>query len=91
MNRLKLLYPVIESAELISVSRTRLYELIGDGQIESIKIGRSRLIPAEALERFVAERRAAAVQESAEEKPVASVVAERRAAAAQESAEGEGR
>lgn len=53
---MKLLYTVEEAAELLSISRTRMYELLSDNSIGSVSIGRSRRISADALRRFVAER-----------------------------------
>ena len=50
-------YPImvrIEGAvQLTGIGRTRLYELIGSGAIESVKIGRSRHIIVASLIRFV--------------------------------------
>jgi excisionase family DNA binding protein len=37
--------------------RSTLYELIRSGQLESVSIGRTRLIPADALDAFVARLR----------------------------------
>jgi excisionase family DNA binding protein len=54
----KLVYGVEEAAELISVGRTTLFTLIASGDIESYTEGRRRLIPAEALDKYVAVRRA---------------------------------
>ena len=56
----KLLLKVEEAAERLSLSRASVYELMGCGLIESVKIGRSRRIPAAALEAFVARTRRAA-------------------------------
>jgi len=53
-----LLYTVAEAAELLSISRAKLYTLIGSGEIESVKMGGSRRIPHEALEAFVDELKA---------------------------------
>lgn len=53
-NLTKLLYRVPEAAELIGVGRSRLYELLASGDIASVRVGRSRLIPADALESFAA-------------------------------------
>jgi excisionase family DNA binding protein len=50
----KLLYDVREAAQLLSISRTKVYELMASGQLVSVRIGRSRRIPAEELRRFVA-------------------------------------
>ena len=56
----ELLLSVDEAARRLSVGRSHLYDLLLRGQIESIKLGRSRRIPVAALERFVAERLEAA-------------------------------
>ena len=53
----KLLYKVPEAAEISSLGRSKLYELIASGELESIKVGRARLIPADALQAFVARLR----------------------------------
>lgn len=50
----KLLYAVNEAAEATGIGRSKLYQLMADGQIESVKVGKRRLIPADALESFVA-------------------------------------
>jgi excisionase family DNA binding protein len=39
-----------EASLLIAIGRTRLYELLGDGTLKSIKIGRKRLISYASLE-----------------------------------------
>lgn len=50
------------AAERLSVSRATVYELLAEGRIESIKIGRSRRIPESALMAFIeAQRRAQGV------------------------------
>jgi excisionase family DNA binding protein len=49
----KLLYSPREAAELLSISRTKLYELMAAGDICSIRVGRSRRIPLDALRSFV--------------------------------------
>ena len=49
----KLLYTPREAALLLSLSRTKVYELIASGELDSIQVGRSRRIPAEALNAFV--------------------------------------
>lgn len=41
------------AAERLDVSRTTLYELLAAGEITSVKIGRSRRIPAAALADYV--------------------------------------
>lgn len=43
-----------EAAILLSLGRSSLYTLVATGQIRSVKIGRSRRIPADAIDEFVA-------------------------------------
>ena len=38
----------------LGISRTALYELIKDGKLKTVKIGRRRLVPIEAIEELVA-------------------------------------
>ena len=58
----KLLLSVPEAAHLLSIGRSRCYDLVLSGQLRSLKLGRRRLIPKEALEAFVAEQMKAAVE-----------------------------
>ncbi|GAA4618414.1 hypothetical protein GCM10023195_82750 [Actinoallomurus liliacearum] len=48
-----LLYTLPEAAALLRISRTKLYELLAANEIESVYIGRSRKIPAAALDAYV--------------------------------------
>jgi excisionase family DNA binding protein len=48
-----LLLSVKDAAEHLGISRGRMYELINADEIESLRIGRRRLISREALHRFV--------------------------------------
>ncbi len=48
-----LLLTPAEAARRLSIARSSLYELVLTGQIESIKIGRSRRIPLDALTDFI--------------------------------------
>ena len=41
------------AADRLDVGRTTVYELIASGQLDSVKIGRARRIPAEALVAYV--------------------------------------
>ena len=52
----KLLLKPAEAAEVIGVSRSRAYELIGSGQIPSIRIGGSVRVPVAALRAWIDER-----------------------------------
>lgn len=49
----KMLFTVKETAEMLSVSRNRVYELIYAEQLASIKIGRSRRVSRASILRFV--------------------------------------
>jgi excisionase family DNA binding protein len=50
----KVLYTVEETAELFSVGRCKIYELVGSGELYSVKLGKLRRIPAAAIERYIA-------------------------------------
>lgn len=54
----KMLYRVPEVVEATGIGRSTLYELMAAGTLESVKVGKSRLIPHDALEAFVARLRA---------------------------------
>ncbi len=53
----KLLLKPEEAAEILSIGRSKVYELIGTGELASVRIGACRRIPAEALSDFVASLR----------------------------------
>jgi excisionase family DNA binding protein len=50
----RVLLSVEEAAERLSVSRTRLYALIKAGDVASVRVGRLRRVPADALLQFIA-------------------------------------
>lgn len=54
----RLLLTPEDAAEIIGVGRTKLYELLRSGAIESVRIGRARRIPVDALDDYVARLRA---------------------------------
>jgi excisionase family DNA binding protein len=54
----KLAYTVREAAELLSLSRSLIYEQINAGNLETIKVGRARRITARQLESYITEREA---------------------------------
>jgi len=58
LSNAKLAYTVREAAELLSLSRSLVYELIHAGQIETIKIGRARRITARQLATYLSQREA---------------------------------
>ena len=49
----RLVYTIREAAAALRISRTKLYELLDSGEIESVHIGRSRKIPADALRTYL--------------------------------------
>ena len=48
-----ILMTVLDAAHALSVSKSRINTLIISGELESVKIGKSRRITREALDRFV--------------------------------------
>ncbi len=50
-------YTIEEVAEKLKVTRQAIHNWIKEGRIDSIKIGRTRRIPAEAVERLLRESR----------------------------------
>lgn len=52
-----LLYKPEAAAAALGIGRSKLFELIAAGQLETVRIGRARRIPAEALEEYVARLR----------------------------------
>jgi excisionase family DNA binding protein len=49
----KLLLTPTEAATQIGIGRTRIYDLIARGVIPSVRIGRSRRVPLDALREWV--------------------------------------
>ena len=49
----KLLLTVREAADVLGISRTAIYLLLQRGEIPSVKIGRSRRITRQEIERYV--------------------------------------
>ncbi|WP_280507801.1 helix-turn-helix domain-containing protein [Nocardia flavorosea] len=47
------------AAEELGISRSLVYKLMNSGQLRSIKVGVRRMIPATAVDEFIAERLAA--------------------------------
>jgi excisionase family DNA binding protein len=52
-----LLYKPEAAAASLGIGRSKLFELIAAGQIETVQIGRARRVPAQALEDYVARLR----------------------------------
>lgn len=47
------LLTVEDAAQALALGRTKVYELVESGALRSVKIGRSRRIPVQALGEFV--------------------------------------
>lgn len=49
------LLKIPEVMERLAVGQTKVYELMTSGDLRSVKLGRSRRVPSDELDRFVAE------------------------------------
>ena len=56
MDMNKLALKPLEAADAISVSRARMYELIAQGVIPSIRVGGSIRVPVEGLRKWIADQ-----------------------------------
>ena len=54
------LLSIKDTEEALNLGHTKVCELIADGDIKSIKVGRRRLIPPTAIDEFIAQRLAGA-------------------------------
>jgi excisionase family DNA binding protein len=50
----KIAYSTTEGAQALGIGRTHMFELLRRGEIASVKSGRRRLIPATALDDYLA-------------------------------------
>jgi len=50
---MKLLLTISEATHVLAISRSKLYELLNSGHLQSVHIGRSRRIRMRDLEEFV--------------------------------------
>lgn len=60
----KLLLKVSEAAELVGLGRSKLYELMQEGEVPVVRIGRSVRIPASGLREWVARQATAASEDT---------------------------
>lgn len=58
----KVLLTVDEAAHRLSIGRSHAYIFVMKGQLESVKIGKSRRVPANAIEDFIARLRRGEVE-----------------------------
>lgn len=55
----KVLLTPLEAAAALGVGRSKVYELLQSGQLQSVHIGRCRRLPAEAVHSFASSLRQA--------------------------------
>jgi excisionase family DNA binding protein len=61
-----LLLTVEEAAHRLRIGRTLIYQLISSGELESVKVGRLRRVPADCLPEYVAVLRGTRGSEAAD-------------------------
>lgn len=49
----KLLYDVEEVVHLVGIGRSKLYQYLLSGELRSLKLGRRRKVPADAIPEFI--------------------------------------
>ncbi len=49
----RMLYPLNEMQHMLSISRSTVYQLLGDGQLRSVTIGRRRFVTAAAVSAYI--------------------------------------
>lgn len=47
------LYTILQAAERLGISRARVYQLLDEGKLRSVKIGSRRLVRESALAEFI--------------------------------------
>lgn len=60
----RMLHTVAEASHLLCIQKTKIYELMGNGELPSVTIGRARRIPRDGIEEFI-RRRSESQSESA--------------------------
>lgn len=50
----RLAVSVTEACEMIGIGRTKIYELIRDGRLKSVKVGRRTLLSVASIEALIA-------------------------------------
>ena len=68
----KMLLTVEEAADRLSIGRTKVYELVANGELGSVTIGRCRRIEVEAVAAFI-DRLTGRTRPHCDERDVASV------------------
>jgi excisionase family DNA binding protein len=57
MSDLPILYTAEEVADILHIGRSTVFKLMQKNQLESIRLGRSRRIPLDAIQDFIANLR----------------------------------
>lgn len=60
MTDTRLLYSITDAAELLSIGKRTMEDLVREGVVETVLIRRRRLVPAEALADYVERLKASA-------------------------------
>ena len=47
------LYPLKDTAHIIGIGLTKTYELLNSGDLETVRIGRRRLVTADSIKRLI--------------------------------------
>lgn len=55
-----LAHPISDAARMLGIGRTKLYELVDEGALRTIRLGSRRLVPDSELRRLIDERLQAA-------------------------------
>lgn len=53
----RLFVSVAEAAAVLGIGKTKMFELLASGQIESVQLDRRRLVPADGLRSYADEQR----------------------------------
>jgi excisionase family DNA binding protein len=53
LNQLPILFSPAQTAKMMSISRSKVYELINNGKLNSLRIGRSRRISNNQIQTFI--------------------------------------
>lgn len=48
-----LTYSIATACQMLGIGRTRVYELINEGHVETVRIGRRRLVKAASLRKLI--------------------------------------
>lgn len=49
----RITYSIAETGAVLGIGRTLIYEMLDDGRLEAIKVGRRTLVKADSIKRLV--------------------------------------